>query len=136
MVDKDILVVYDEMVIVIYSKFLEEKGLLYYYVNIVMDQDKVIEEQDMVFLGELNVIIVIFDIKFLEDKGLLFYFVDIVMEQDKIVEEYVIIFLGEQKEFLVNFDIKVFEENNDKIDEGEVNNMNLGDDGSRSVDYD
>ena len=71
-----------------------------------------------------------------DDKGSPLHLADTVTEQDKTAEEHAIISSGEQKEFLVNPDTKVFEENNDKIDEGEANNMNLADDGSKPVDHD
>ncbi|XP_033131355.1 AT-rich interactive domain-containing protein 3 isoform X1 [Brassica rapa] len=112
-------------------KLSEDKGSPLHHA-----QDKTVEEHDMTSSGEHKEFPVIPDTKLSEDKGSPLHLADTVTEQDKTAEEHAIISSGEQKEFLVNPDTKVFEENNDKIDEGEANNMNLADDGSKPVDHD
>ncbi|KAG5377897.1 hypothetical protein IGI04_025739, partial [Brassica rapa subsp. trilocularis] len=112
-------------------KLSEDKGSPLHHA-----QDKTVEEHDMTSSGEHKEFPVIPDTKLSEDKGSPLHLADTVTEQDKTAEEHAIISSGEQKEFLVNPDTKVFEENNDKIDEGEANNMNLADDGTKPVDHD
>ncbi|XP_048593253.1 AT-rich interactive domain-containing protein 3-like isoform X2 [Brassica napus] len=113
-------------------KLSEDKGSPLHHA-----QDKTVEEHDMTSSGEHKEFPVIPDTKLSEeDKGSPLHLANTVTEQDKTAEEHDIISSGEQKEFLVNPDTKVLEENNDKIDEGEANNMNLADDGSKPVDHD
>ncbi|CAN6905627.1 unnamed protein product [Brassica oleracea] len=118
------------------TKLSEEKGSPLHHADTATEQDKTAEEHDMTSSGEHKEFPVIPDTKLSVDKGSPLHLANTVTEQDKTAEELDIISSGEQKEFLVNSDTKVFEENNDKIDEGEANNMNLADDGSRPVDHD
>ncbi|WZZ70400.1 hypothetical protein YC2023_081770 [Brassica napus] len=118
------------------TKLSEEKGSPLHHADTATEQDKTAEEHDMTSSGEHKEFPVIPDTKLSVDKGSPLHLANTVTEQDKTAEEHDIISSGEQKEFLVNPDTKVFEENNDKIDEGEANNMNLADDGSRPVDHD
>ena len=113
------------------TKLSEDKGSPLHHA-----QDKTAEEHDMTSSGEHKEFPVIPDTKLSEDKGSPLHLANTVTEQDKTAEEDAIISSGEQKEFLVNPDTKVSEENNDEVDEGEANNMNLADDGSRPVDHD
>ncbi|CDY49428.1 BnaC07g06470D [Brassica napus] len=139
MVDEDTAVVHEETTTIALSpdtKVSEEKGSPLHHADTATEQDKTAEEHDMTSSGEHKEFPVIPDTKLSVDKGSPLHLANTVTEQDKTAEELDIISSGEQKEFLVNSDTKVFEENNDKIDEGEANNMNLADDGSRPVDHD
>ncbi|CDY26804.1 BnaC09g09310D [Brassica napus] len=138
MVDKDTPVVLEETATVPYSKLSEDKGSPHHHANTVMDQDKATEEQDMASSGELNEITVTVtpDTKLSEGKGSPLHHADTLMEQDKAAEEHDMISSGDHNESPVTADTKDVEENNERLDKGEANNMNLADHVSEPVDHD
>nr|VDC59161.1 unnamed protein product [Brassica rapa] len=133
MVDKDTPVVHDETATVTYSKLSEEKGSPHHHAN---TQDKPAEEHNIASSEDHNEITVTPDTKLSEDKGSPLHHADTVMEQDKPAEEHNMISSEDHNESPVTTDTKDVEENNERLDKGEANNMNLADHVSEPVDHD
>lgn len=136
-VDRYTAVVHEETAKVPDFKLSEEEtGSPHHHADIVMEQEKAAEEHDMIASGDHDEFPVNPDNKHSEEKGTLHHHTNTVMEQDQAAEEHEIISSGDQEEFPANSDTKVVEENNDSMDEGEANNMNLAGDGSGPDDHD
>ncbi|XP_010467511.1 PREDICTED: AT-rich interactive domain-containing protein 3 [Camelina sativa] len=114
----------------------EDTGSLLQHDDIVMEQEKAAEEDDMIASGDHGEFAVNPDNIHSEEEGSLHHHANTVMEQDKAAEEHEIISSGDHNEFPANPDAKVVEENNESMDEGEANNVNLAGDGSGPVDHD
>ncbi|KAL1225559.1 AT-rich interactive domain-containing protein 3 [Cardamine amara subsp. amara] len=137
MVGKDTAVVHGETTTIPDTKISEDKGSPRHDANTVMEQEKDAEEHDMISSGDHGEFPVDPDTKISEENGSPHHDANTVMEQDKAAEEHEIIYSGEHKEFPANpVDTKVVEESNDRMDEGEANNMNLADKESGPFDHD
>ncbi|XP_010489366.1 PREDICTED: AT-rich interactive domain-containing protein 3-like [Camelina sativa] len=134
-VEKDDATVHEETAEIPDSTLLEEDtGSLHQHDDIVMEEEKAAEEDDLIASGDHEEFAVNPDNKHSEEEGSLQK--NTVMEQEKAAEEHEIISSGDHNEFPANPDAKVVEENNESMDEGEANNVNLAGDGSGPVDHD
>ncbi|CAA0364139.1 unnamed protein product [Arabidopsis thaliana] len=135
-VDRDTAEVQEETANIPESKLSEDTGSPHHHADILMVQEKAAEEHDMIASGDHEEFPVNPDNKHSEENQSPHHHANNVMEQDQAAEEREIISPGEHKEIPANPDTKVVEENNDRIDEGEANNLNLAGDGSGAVDHD
>ncbi|KAG5382430.1 hypothetical protein IGI04_033900, partial [Brassica rapa subsp. trilocularis] len=118
------------------TKISEGKESPHRHANSVMEQDNPAEEHNMASSEDHNEITVTPDTKLSEDKGSPLHHADTVMEQDKPAEEHNMISSEDHNESPVTTDTKDVEENNERLDKGEANNMNLADHVSEPVDHD
>ncbi|CAG7860708.1 unnamed protein product [Brassica rapa] len=118
------------------TKISEGKESPHRHANSVMEQDKPAEEHNIASSEDHNEITVTPDTKLSEDKGSPLHHADTVMEQDKPAEEHNMISSEDHNESPVTTDTKDVEENNERLDKGEANNMNLADHVSEPVDHD
>ncbi|KAJ4876868.1 AT-rich interactive domain-containing protein 3 [Raphanus sativus] len=119
------------------TKISDGKGSPHRHANTVMEQENPAEEHNMASSEDHNEITVTTDTRISMVKGSpLHHDADTVMEQDKAEEEQDMISSGDHNEFPVTTDTKDVEENNDRLDKGEADNMNLADHVSEPVDHD
>ncbi|CAF1717858.1 unnamed protein product [Brassica napus] len=118
------------------TKISEGKESPHRHANSVMEQDNPAEEHNMASSEDHNEVTVTPDTKLSEEKGSPLHHADTLMEQDKAAEEHDMISSGDHNESPVTADTKDVEENNERLDKGEANNMNLADHVSEPVDHD
>ena len=118
------------------TKISEGKESPHRHANSVMEQDNPAEEHNMASSEDHNGVTVSPDTKLSEEKGSPLHHADTVMEQDKAAEEHDMISTGDHTESPVTTDTKDVEENNERLNKGEANNMNLADHVSEPVDHD